>query len=242
MVKNIFYILLLIPLILLFTYESVNPADARHYDWNEVLEFSNEVLEFSSSTVVTSSSTTTTCYRNCEAIKDFKSGIVIELSSTTTTDLTNYISEKPPTQFNGIEIAVFVVGEITVSSSTNIDDIKTESLGEINTATETPTILVVRSATETPTISESVSPKHKQSSDDSLNFKEECFMIMSFYYDYFPEWMRNVFVWYEAGQISESELISVLQFMVSNKIIEDDRPSMDCFIEVFGYEYFYGKN
>jgi len=35
-----------------------------------------------------------------------------------------------------------------------------------------------------------------------------------------PEWIRNVFVWYGAEQISESELISALQFMISNKIIE----------------------
>jgi len=35
-----------------------------------------------------------------------------------------------------------------------------------------------------------------------------------------PEWIRNVFVWYGAEQISESELVSSLQFMISNKIIE----------------------
>jgi len=35
-----------------------------------------------------------------------------------------------------------------------------------------------------------------------------------------PEWIRNVFVWYGTGQVSEGELISSLQFMIAENIIE----------------------
>jgi len=34
-----------------------------------------------------------------------------------------------------------------------------------------------------------------------------------------PDWIRNIFIWYAEDQISESELISALQFLIDNGIL-----------------------
>jgi len=34
-----------------------------------------------------------------------------------------------------------------------------------------------------------------------------------------PQWVRNIFVWYDNDQISENELLNAIKFLVQQKII-----------------------
>jgi hypothetical protein len=35
-----------------------------------------------------------------------------------------------------------------------------------------------------------------------------------------PEWVRNIFVWYAENTISEKELLSALQYLINQKVIQ----------------------
>ncbi len=35
-----------------------------------------------------------------------------------------------------------------------------------------------------------------------------------------PEWVRNIFIWYGQGTVSEGELINALQFLIKKGILE----------------------
>ena len=37
-----------------------------------------------------------------------------------------------------------------------------------------------------------------------------------------PDWIKNIFVWYGQGQISEDDVLNAITFLVENKIIQID--------------------